>query len=90
MNDLIGVIPIVVIAGASMYFFRPRGRKYQSMSDMRKYLKVGDRVITFDGICGSVAEILHNGNIMIQVEEAAKFECTRNGVRRRIDERFSN
>ena len=55
------------------------------MSDMRKNLKAGDMVVTLDGICGCVSEVLNNGNLLINIGDEVRLELTRAGVRRIID-----
>jgi len=86
MGDLFGFITMLIMIIASICFLRPRGKQYKSMSDMRKGLKVGDRVSTFDGICGNITEVLNNENLLIKVGEEAIFEFTRGGVCRMIDD----
>ena len=70
-------ILMIVALFAIMYFFmiRPQQKKQKEIQEMRKSLKVGDRVVTSGGIFGKIKE----------VEDTAFLIEIADGVRVKVD-----
>ena len=76
------MILMLVAVFAIMYFMmiRPQQKKQKEIQEMRKSLKVGDKIVTAGGIHGKIKEITDAtflieiaDNVRIRVEKASVF-----------------
>jgi len=79
-------MPLMLVAlFVIMYFFmiRPQQKKQKEIQEMRKSLKVGDRVVTSGGVYGKIKEIEDTAfiieiaeSVRVKVDKASVFAAT--------------
>jgi len=76
-----GMILMMVALFAIMYFFmiRPQQKKQKEVQEMRKNLKVGDRVITSGGIFGKIKEV-EDMAFIIEIAEGVKVKVDKASI----------
>lgn len=71
----------VIGFGAIFYFFmiRPQRNKAKQHQDLIRSLEVGDKVMTFGGIYGTIAKI-KDGSLLLEVAEGVAIEMSKNSI----------
>ena len=77
-GGLLGMLPMLLIMGVLFYFMliRPENKRKKEAEQLRSGVKVGDKVTTIGGICGTVVHvkddkfILETGADQVRIEFA--------------------
>jgi len=77
MMSILMIVALFVI----MYFFmlRPQQKKQKEIQEMRKNLKVGDRVVTSGGIFGKIKEVEDTAYI-IEIAEGVRVKVDKASI----------
>jgi preprotein translocase subunit YajC len=80
-NPLTGMLPMIVIFFAIMYFLmiRPQQKRDKERRAMLAALAKGDAVITTGGICGTVVGITED-RVVLRVDEKVTMEFVRGAI----------
>ena len=80
-NPLTGMLPMIVIFFAIMYFLmiRPQQKREKERRAMLAAVAKGDAVITTGGICGTVAN-LSEDRVVLRVDENVTMEFVRGAI----------
>ena len=72
------ILPIVLIF-AVFYFLliRPQQKKVRMHRDMIAALRRGDRVVTAGGIIGTVAKVVNEGEVIVEIAEGVRVRVVR-------------
>ncbi|MEA1885648.1 MAG: preprotein translocase subunit YajC [Bacteroidota bacterium] len=78
-NPLVTFLPLILVF-VIFYFFmiRPQVRKQKEMSNFRRSLKKGDKIVTSGGIYGRITDVKDNAvtvdvgdNILLKIDKSA-------------------
>lgn len=72
------ILPILLIF-AVFYFLliRPQQRKVREHKEMVSALRRGDRVVTAGGIIGSVAKVVNDAEVLVEIAEGVRVRVVR-------------
>ena len=86
MNGMVSLLLIFVI----FWFFliRPQQKQAKQRAEMLTALKMGDKIVTIGGICGTVSRITDD-KIYVEVAEGIVIEMLRNAIST-VEEDLSN
>ncbi len=80
-NPLTGMLPMIVIFFAIMYFLmiRPQQKREKERRAMLAAVTKGDAVITTGGICGTVVGLTED-RVVLRVDESVTMEFVRGAI----------
>jgi preprotein translocase subunit YajC len=80
-DALVQFLPIVLIV-VVMYFFlmRPQQQKAKQLKEMLAALRRGDRVVTGGGIIGTIAKVVNDEEVLVEIAENVRVRVARNTI----------
>jgi preprotein translocase subunit YajC len=80
-NGIVQMVPFVLIF-IVMYFLliRPQQRKAKELKSMLDALRRGDRVVTGGGIIGTVAKVVNDEELQVDIAEGVRVRVLRSSV----------
>ena len=80
-DTLMQFLPIVLII-VVMYFMlmRPQQQKAKQLREMIAALRRGDRVVTGGGIIGTVAKVVNDEEVMVDIAEGVRVRVARSTI----------
>ena len=84
--DLMSFVPLVVIFVVFYYLlFRPQQQKAKQHKKMVSSLRRGDRIVTQSGFIGSVAKVINNVEMLVDLGENVRVRMLREQVAEVLD-----
>jgi preprotein translocase subunit YajC len=80
-NSLMQILPFVLIF-VVFYFFliRPQQQKQKQVKSMLEALRRGDRVVTAGGIIGTVAKVVNDDEVQLDIAEGVRVRVIRSTI----------
>jgi preprotein translocase subunit YajC len=80
-DTLVQFLPIVLIV-VVMYFFlmRPQQQKAKQLREMLAALRRGDRVVTGGGIIGTIAKVMNDEEVLVEIAEGVRVRVARGTI----------
>lgn len=80
-DTLVQFLPIVLII-VVMYFLlmRPQQQKAKQLREMIAALRRGDRVVTGGGIIGTIAKVVNDEEVLVEVADNVRVRVARNTI----------
>jgi preprotein translocase subunit YajC len=83
--DLLGLLPLIIIMGAFMFFVSRRQRKaMQATIELHESLRVGDRVQTTSGLYGTITGLTDDA-VDIEIAPGMVTKWTKLAIRDRVE-----
>ena len=80
-DALVQFLPILLII-VVMYFFlmRPQQQKAKQLREMLGGLRRGDRVVTGGGIIGTIAKVVNDEEVLVEIAEGVRVRVARGTI----------
>ena len=80
-DAMLQFLPIVLII-VVMYFLlmRPQQQKAKQLRDMLSNLRRGDRVVTGGGIIGTIAKVVNEEEVLVEIADGVRVRVARNTI----------
>ncbi len=80
-STLVQLAPLVLIF-VVFYFFliRPQQKKAKQLKEMLEALRRGDRVVTGGGIIGTVAKVVNDEEVLVEIAENTRVRVVRSTI----------
>ncbi len=80
-DAMLQILPIVLII-VVMYFLlmRPQQQKAKQLRDMLAALRRGDRVVTGGGIIGTIAKVVNDEEVLVEIADNVRVRVARNTI----------
>jgi preprotein translocase subunit YajC len=80
-DTLVNILPIVLII-VVMYFLimRPQQQKAKQLKEMLAALRRGDRVVTGGGIIGTIAKVVNDDEVLVEIAEGVRVRVARGTI----------
>lgn len=80
-NNLVQFLPIVLI-GVVMWFFliRPQQQKAKEHKNLLSALRRGDRVVTGGGIVGTIAKVVGDDEVLVDIADNCRVRVLRSTI----------
>ncbi|MGO8915352.1 MAG: preprotein translocase subunit YajC [Stellaceae bacterium] len=80
-DTLVQFLPIVLII-VVMYFLlmRPQQQKAKQLKEMLGSLRRGDRVLTGGGIIGTIAKVVNDEEVLVEIAEGTRVRVARSTI----------
>jgi len=80
-DTLVQMLPIVLII-VVMYFLlmRPQQQKAKQLREMLAALRRGDRVVTGGGIIGTIAKVVNDDEVLVEIAEGVRVRVARSTI----------
>ncbi|HUJ98161.1 MAG TPA: preprotein translocase subunit YajC [Stellaceae bacterium] len=80
-DALVQMLPIVLII-VVMYFLlmRPQQQKAKQLREMLAALRRGDRVVTGGGIIGTIAKVVNDDEVLVEIAEGVRVRVARSTI----------
>ncbi len=80
-DAMLQILPIVLII-VVMYFLlmRPQQQKAKQLREMLANLRRGDRVVTGGGIIGTIAKVVNEEEVLVEIADGVRVRVARNTI----------
>jgi preprotein translocase subunit YajC len=80
-DAMVQILPIVLII-VVMYFLlmRPQQQKAKQLREMLAALRRGDRVVTGGGIIGTIAKVVNDEEVLVEIADSVRVRIARNTI----------
>jgi len=73
------VYVVVAVGVFSLLVLRPARKRHRAQQELVSAVKAGDRVVTTDGMCGTVREA-RDGSVVVEIAERTKVRLQRKAI----------
>jgi preprotein translocase subunit YajC len=79
--QLQGFLPIILIIGVFYFLLiRPQQQKLKQLKLSQANLRRGDKIVTAGGVIGTVARVINDEEVEVQIAEAVKVRIVRSTI----------